>query len=878
MEVYETVKLIGSGAFGQVYLVKHKREDKMYVNKKIKTRDMSQKDRENTENEVRLLQKLRHANIVAYKDSYMDREQYLNIVMIHCEGGDMHNRIKNQKGKNFPEDQIQDWLAQMALALFYLHEKKILHRDLKTQNIFLKSGRVRLGDFGIAKVLDSTRDFANTCIGTPYYMSPELFKYKPYSYKSDIWSFGCVLYEMCNLRHAFDAQSLNGLAVKIMNGTYPPINSTYSKSLRDLIGKMLQLNPKSRPSILDIINTSFVKRRIITYITDLLSGNLTDPNIINDVDDLYFDSLRDQAQKLGVLQIINQNLSKNGPALPISDELLRPPQRVGQRQQGTDKKVIEQKQKAKKELQKQINEKNRIEQEIKRLEKKKMVRSSSTNIKQPQQQNQQSDARQNVKKTENDHRDKKERDRSYSFERESSVNKRKPQQNQQQQSGTQSKSSVNSIRNEVKKVRQQLDSSQSTSAESDIHPTKVIPSVRQSVEQNYNEQKNVDRREQIRQEQERKRKQEQEEMEQQRKQIIQENIQARQRAVQLKQAQYRPSRDNMVFMNEEEEKQQQQQNQMQGISKKGSLQSIEYSKKQNGNPVDDFSIDINERDSFEYKSSIDQNSNIYNSERYAPPMQNNSLVSNNYQDERESQQQPQQRPQQYPYNIQEEEDQIMDINEIIGENNEENDDDALQSVIHEEENEESDDEVEEDPNKIEEKLELMKTKLKEKTIKINTITNFLNQSKKQATLQKNQISQQMQNQDQEEGNVIPEDQQREEDDNNFYDDEDLDDDANYDENEGEVIQEFQQNNNPQYFKIQDKIKLFRHRCEASLGIVMFDKAYDYLKVNNNKCSTDELRKQLVEILSEENIGFWHLIDQILFLEEVLLTIPSQIQK
>jgi len=101
-----------------------------------------------------------------------------------------------------------------------------------------------LGDFGIAKVLDSTRDFANTCIGTPYYMSPELFKYKPYSYKSDVWALGCVLYEMCNHRHAFDAQSLNGLAVKILKGSYPPITPTYSKQLRDLISKMLSINPK----------------------------------------------------------------------------------------------------------------------------------------------------------------------------------------------------------------------------------------------------------------------------------------------------------------------------------------------------------------------------------------------------------------------------------------------------------------------------------------------------------------------------------------------------------------------------------------------------------------------------------------------------------
>lgn len=84
------------------------------------------------------------------------------MVMTYCDGGDMYTRIRNSKGKNFSEAQIMDWLVQMALALLYLHERKILHRDLKTQNIFLRNGKIRLGDFGIAKVLDSTKDFANT--------------------------------------------------------------------------------------------------------------------------------------------------------------------------------------------------------------------------------------------------------------------------------------------------------------------------------------------------------------------------------------------------------------------------------------------------------------------------------------------------------------------------------------------------------------------------------------------------------------------------------------------------------------------------------------------------------------------------------------------
>ena len=120
----------------------------------------------------------------------------------------------------------------MCLAIYYMHERRILHRDLKTQNIFLTNGKVKLGDFGISKVLDSTVQLTSTVIGTPYYMSPEQFKYKPYSYKTDIWALGCVIYEMCSLRHAFDAQNMNALAVKVLNGTYTKISHNSSKRLQ----------------------------------------------------------------------------------------------------------------------------------------------------------------------------------------------------------------------------------------------------------------------------------------------------------------------------------------------------------------------------------------------------------------------------------------------------------------------------------------------------------------------------------------------------------------------------------------------------------------------------------------------------------------------
>ena len=93
----------------------------------------------------------------------------------------------------------------------YIHDSKILHRDLKTQNIFLtRQDVIKIGDFGIARVLAHTCDVAKTAIGTPFYMSPEICQAQPYGYKSDVWSLGCVLYELATLRHAFDDESMRG--------------------------------------------------------------------------------------------------------------------------------------------------------------------------------------------------------------------------------------------------------------------------------------------------------------------------------------------------------------------------------------------------------------------------------------------------------------------------------------------------------------------------------------------------------------------------------------------------------------------------------------------------------------------------------------------
>merc|ERR1719443_340267 len=254
---YDIVRPIGSGSFGQVYLVTHNKERRVYVMKRIRLVAMQPKDREATAQEVRLLQHLDHPNIVAYRDSFVDKNDELSIVMEYCEHGDLYNHLKKIRGRQLPEAKIIEWGIQVGLALHALHAQKILHRDLKTQNIFL-SGRggalLKLGDLGIAKVLNNTTDLAMTQIGTPFYMSPELFKSKPYSYKSDLWGLGCVLYEMAHGRHAFDAQSLNGLALKV---------------LKDCIKALLSTNPTHRPTLMELLHLPVMRKRVPSLIASL---------------------------------------------------------------------------------------------------------------------------------------------------------------------------------------------------------------------------------------------------------------------------------------------------------------------------------------------------------------------------------------------------------------------------------------------------------------------------------------------------------------------------------------------------------------------------------------------------------------------------------
>uniref|UniRef100_A0A8C0Y2W3 Serine/threonine-protein kinase Nek4 n=1 Tax=Castor canadensis TaxID=51338 RepID=A0A8C0Y2W3_CASCN len=264
---YCYVRIVGRGSYGEVTLVKHRRDGRQYVIKKLNLRNASSRERQAAEQEAQLLSQLKHPNIVTYKESWEGGDGLLYIVMGFCEGGDLYRKLKEQKGQLLPESQVVEWFVQIAMALQYLHEKHILHRDLKTQNVFLtRTNIIKVGDLGIARVLENNGDMASTLIGTPYYMSPELFSNKPYNYKSDVWALGCCVYEMATLKHAFNAKDMNSLVYRIIEGKLPPMPRVYSPDLAELIRTMLSKRPEERPSVRSILRQPYIKRQISLFL------------------------------------------------------------------------------------------------------------------------------------------------------------------------------------------------------------------------------------------------------------------------------------------------------------------------------------------------------------------------------------------------------------------------------------------------------------------------------------------------------------------------------------------------------------------------------------------------------------------------------------
>jgi NIMA (never in mitosis gene a)-related kinase len=269
---YKIINFLGEGPFGKAYLAQCNIDNKEHVIKQITLEGMSDEEKNETFNEAKILKKLDHPNIIKFKEVFLQRKPKpaLNIVTEFADGGDLNQKIEKQKKVPFSEAQILDYLTQICLALQHIHKKKIIHRDLKSGNIFLmKSGMVKVGDFGIAKGLQSTWEKAKTLVGTPYFLSPEIISNKPYDAKSDIWALGVLLYELMTFKMPFNAVSLPLLSIKINRGVYKPPPSTYSYEIRDLLKKCLTIDPDKRPSIDQILKLPLIRNRINNFLKEV---------------------------------------------------------------------------------------------------------------------------------------------------------------------------------------------------------------------------------------------------------------------------------------------------------------------------------------------------------------------------------------------------------------------------------------------------------------------------------------------------------------------------------------------------------------------------------------------------------------------------------
>ena len=264
MEGFEILEKLGDGAYSIVYKVRRKEDSNIYALKKVKLKGLSDKEKQNALNEVRILASVKSPFVISYKEAFIEEEtETLCIVMEYADKGDLYQKILHLKKIGCLIEEIDAWkiFIQMVRGLKSLHDLKILHRDLKSANIFLFSdGTAKIGDLNVSKVAQKGLGYTQT--GTPYYASPEVWNENPYDNKSDIWSLGCVTYEMLTLHPPFRAKDMEQLYNRVIKGQYKKIGEKYSEDMNEIIDFLLKVKPKDRPNCDEILKHPIIKKRL----------------------------------------------------------------------------------------------------------------------------------------------------------------------------------------------------------------------------------------------------------------------------------------------------------------------------------------------------------------------------------------------------------------------------------------------------------------------------------------------------------------------------------------------------------------------------------------------------------------------------------------
>lgn len=257
------VRALGQGSWANVYLVEREQGGQHYALKRTLITDLSQAEKWIVVNEVRLLASLSHPNVVVFKSSFVE-DGCLNVIMEVVAHGDLSAVIEQHRkdGRRISEDTVWGYLLQVVLGLQHLHDSGIIHRDVKPANILIgRDGVLKIADLGVAGLLHMGS--SKLQIGTLQYMAPEMHAGLDYSYAADVWSLGCLVYELCQLEPLFGDREEEVVARKVRGLLLPPaIPAKYSPELQIMVNRMLQQDPKARPSLGAILASPQMQSRM----------------------------------------------------------------------------------------------------------------------------------------------------------------------------------------------------------------------------------------------------------------------------------------------------------------------------------------------------------------------------------------------------------------------------------------------------------------------------------------------------------------------------------------------------------------------------------------------------------------------------------------
>lgn len=254
---YEKVRVLGSGSFGEAWLVKRVSDGQLLVAKRMDLSQMSAKDQKYVEAEIQCLASCSHFAIIKYLEDFTE-DNFMLIIMEYADAGDLNMQIKQRAAEGyryFEEHEVGYTFVQLAMSVDHIHRRRMLHRDIKGANVMLMTnGLIKLGDFGFSHQYDDSvsDQVASTFCGTPYYLAPELWRRQRYSKKADVWAMGILLYEMMALKRPFMGQGMRALMECVLSGNIPPLPAKFSADLRAVCLAMLNPDPNVRPSIAEL--------------------------------------------------------------------------------------------------------------------------------------------------------------------------------------------------------------------------------------------------------------------------------------------------------------------------------------------------------------------------------------------------------------------------------------------------------------------------------------------------------------------------------------------------------------------------------------------------------------------------------------------------